>query len=166
MTQIPAGTQFDVIVNGQEGLLTGGATSIVENMIPYLQNAGLTFYGNTVTHSSILSSLVPGPFSADIVVESSADTDDQTVIANVAQAYNLVTKGNAIISVPYVGGQSTGQPGQASNAANSVGDAITQFFAKLQSLGTSLLIGLAAVVIVVLLIVAYGPNVKHIAAAA
>jgi hypothetical protein len=171
MTAIPGGSVVTVILQGQT-TLTVGADTILTNMAPYLQNLGINVLQSNVPISidNALATIFPANFSATLSLQPISDTDDLALSNAVSQAYFLVTKSAPQgVSVPLVGGQVTGQPGspsavQGCNDPNA--DFITAALCKLQSAGTALLVGLAGVVIIVLLIVAYGPNVKHIAAAA
>jgi hypothetical protein len=168
MTTIPQGALFQVVLQGQT-TLTKSPDQILAEMNPYLSSNGLSVLSTGVAASGALSFISLGAFGSYIAtlnIQSYSDTDDLTVTNEVAQAYTLVTKLAPLsISVPSVSGSSTGQPSPSGVSPSSIGDSISAFFAKLETAGTSLLIGLAAVVIVVLLIVAYGPNVKHVAAA-
>jgi hypothetical protein len=167
MTTIPQGAPFQVVLQGQT-TLTKSADEILAEMTPYLSSNGLSVLSTGVAASGALSFISLGAFGSYIAtlnIQSYSDTDDITVTNEVAQAYQLVTKLTPLsISVPSISGSSTGQPSPSGITTSSIGDSISGFFTQLETAGTSLLIGLAAVVIIVLLIVAYGPNVKHVAA--
>lgn len=174
---VSAGQAVGVVLQGRSKLgLTDSA--IFAQMPPYLQNEGLSFLDSSIDAEDTTALYgLPGFFQGTITVAPNGDSDTDTISAQVSQAYVLVSKDQPLnVSIPNVGGTSTGLgtpqlPGSASavqasaiSAASSTGNAVANFFSTIKSAGTSLLIGLAAVVIIVLLIVAFGPNVKHIAA--
>lgn len=165
---IPAGSEFTVVFQGSATLLKS-MDEIISEMTPFLSNNNLTVNSSNVAGSGALSIVTLGAFGVDVVtldLSTAGDTDDITVTSEVAQAYQLVTKANPVsISIPQIGGTLTGQSAPSGISPTGIEDTISGFFGKLQTAGTSLLIGLAAVVIIVLLIVAYGPNVKHVASA-
>jgi hypothetical protein len=165
---IPAGTNFQVIFQGQT-TLTKSPDEILAEMTPYLSNGNLSVQSTSVAASGVLSTISLGAFGSYIAtlnLQSANDMDDSQVIALVSQAYNLITKNNVLsVSVPQIGGQQTGQAAPSGVTVGGIGDAVSNFFSSLKSAGASLLIGLAGIVIIVLLIVAYGPNVKHITGA-
>lgn len=165
MTAIAQGVTFTVILQGQSTLLKCDKEVLAE-MSPYLNNYNLSVLSTSIDTEDFgaFSCLYPGNFHATLMLQSGQDTDDSTVSGEVTQAFSIVTKSSPIsVSIPIVAGQPTGQPGAPADAISGVGDSISNFFSGLQSGAKTLLIGLAAVIIIVLLIVAFGPNVKHVA---
>lgn len=137
---------------------------ILAEMTPFISNNNLTVNSTSVAATGVLSIVSLGAFGVDVVtldLNANSDTDDITVTSQVSQAYQIVTKASPVsISIPQIGGSSTGQvaPSGISPLSNPVAD----FFSNIFKAGGTVLIGLAAVVIIVLLIVAYGPNVPKI----
>jgi hypothetical protein len=168
---IAAGSQVAIILQGQSTLLKCDKEVIAE-MTPFLSNFNLAVLQSDIQSEDFgaYSCLYPGNFTATIMLQPGTDTDDSSINSEVSQAYSLVTRASPIaISVPSVNGQPTGQPtgggGTSSDAVSSATDAISEFFKNLKSTGTAILVGLAAVIIIVLLIAAFGPNAGAIARA-
>jgi hypothetical protein len=138
--------------------------------------------GLTTGIVDMIAGLTPKiPFQAEITVQTSvgfASPDDPLSIVNHA-FYDSVGELPSTYSVTGIqrpgeaAPSSTGQPGASAGGAggsegpvSSIADAISNFFSGLKTTTISIIIGLVAIVILVLLLVAYGPNVGSIARAA
>jgi hypothetical protein len=153
--------------------VAGGQLQIVSSSV--INSSLYTGILNTVT------SLNPDqPFQADVqVLCLSAFAQASDVASLVAAAFYAVT-GNyptsvSAVSVTAPGGTAaaTGSPALTATAAGgssagggTVVNGISSLFSSLGTAGTSLLIGLAAIIVLVLVLVAYGPNIGKIAKAA
>jgi hypothetical protein len=129
---------------------------------------------------TISSLSINQPFQMEIKVQTNvafSGTDDPLSI--VANALYTVTGEYpttlSTISITPPGGMaatSTGEaapnpagPGGPQGTGSSIADAISRFFSDLTSTAKSLLIGLVAIIIIALVLIAYGPNVGSIARA-
>lgn len=174
---ISSGSQFTVNLSGNS-LMLKSDSEVVSEMTPYLSSDGFLLLSSSISSTDIFHFLGAGPMNATMIMEAQQDTDADTVSYAVRQAFIIVTKSPPIsvdvssVSTAYapsagLGGQvlgaaqSTGQP--ATQQAQTLGDYIGGFFSKLQTAGVTLLVGLFAVILIVLLIVAFGPNVPKIA---
>lgn len=129
---------------------------------------------NTSVSGAIMSSISPliqETFQAQLLIQTQSATDTDSLSADVMQAFQDVTgKISSQVTIPKITTESgasisTGQPNADAGVGKSITDWISDFFNKLTNLGTSLLIGLAAIVVLALVLIAYGPNVRHIAGA-
>lgn len=165
-------TASDVLQDVQNELSRGGLLSVLSSKITTSLATGIIDMVAGLTASI--------PFQAELQVLSNTDfalTRDALSIVNHA-FYNSVGSLPSTSSVTGVQapGESaitaTGQPGASAGGAGgagtagSIADAISNFFSGLKTTTISLVIGLAAILILVLLLIAYGPNVGKIAAAA
>jgi hypothetical protein len=118
---------------------------------------------------STISPLIQETFQAQLLIQMQSPTDTDSLSADVMQAFQDVTgKISSQVTIPKITTESgnaiaTGQPGADPGVAKSIIDTIADFFTKIENLGTSLLIGLAAIVVLALVLIAYGPNIGQIA---
>lgn len=180
MSQIPAGAVVTVIVGDAQTVAaySGGlnASDVLSAVSAYLNSLGGAYQvENTSSSGSILSTLSPliqETFQATLKIQVSWNTTTDQIAADVASAFAEVTgQTPSQITIPTfttgVNAQvtSTGQATASSTATQGIADAISAFFSQITGTAKSLLIGLAAVVVIALVLIAYGPNVKHIAGA-
>jgi uncharacterized membrane protein YeaQ/YmgE (transglycosylase-associated protein family) len=169
-TPIPSGTYFNATMEFNPVLLMS-SDQVLANMSPYLQNSGLGVVSDSLSSTGILHSISLGLFgavNANLQLQANSDTDTDTVRSAINQAYNLVTKDYPLsVSIPTIGNQSTGEqvPSNTSSCSDPNVDFFTNLFCQIKSGGTAILVGLVGVIVLVLILVAYGPNVKHVAAA-
>lgn len=169
-------------VAGFSGGLNG--SDVLSAVSSYLN--GLGNYQVEATSSSgdvgaMISPLIQETFQATIKLQVFSSEDTSQLATDIQAAFAEVAGETPTqITIPSFTAPgaaqetSTGQVAPtptasqaASNAANtatkSVSDAVSSFFSQLTSTAKSLLIGLAAVIIIVLVLIAYGPNVGAIA---
>jgi hypothetical protein len=170
MTAIASGTYFNAVMEFNPLLLKSN-DEVLAQMTPYLSNDNLGVISTTLASTGILHSVSLGLFgavNATIQLQAASDTDTDTVRSQINQAYNLVTKGYPLsVSFPVIAGQSTPEqtPSNTPSCGDPNADFLTNIICQLKTAGTALLIGLVGVVIIILVLVAYGPNVKHITGA-
>lgn len=117
------------------------------------------------------------PFQVNMDVQTNTDfsgTDDPLSIVEgmfyqVTGSYpttgstvSVQTPGAEPIATGQPSAASTG-PGGASGVGSSISDAISKFFSDLTGTAKSLLIGLAAIIVLALVLIAYGPNIGRAA---
>ena len=119
------------------------------------------------------------PFQADIQVLCLSAFAQASDVASIIANFFYTVTGNyptsvSAVSVTPPGGNvgATGSPalsttavGGSSAAGGTVVNGISSLFSSLGTAGTNLLIGLAAIIILVLVLIAYGPNIGKIAKA-
>lgn len=149
---------------------TQGAQAALEAIAANLQSQGLmTVEDYTVTVETI--PVLPGSFSAIMHVAPYTSTDTDSLIASISQAISQVTgQPPSAIDIPSVGGSATGQPQQpSSDFISQAVSSVSNFFSGItQKITTATSIGLiviVAVVVLALILIAYSPNVGHIAGA-
>lgn len=169
-------------VAGFSGGLNG--SDVLSAVSAYLNSLGN--YQVEATSSSgdvgaMISPLIQETFQATIKLQVFSSEDTSQLATDIQAAFAEVTGETPTqITIPSFTAPgatqetSTGQVAPtptasqaATNAANtatkSVSDAVSTFFTQLTSTAKSLLIGLAAIIIIVLVLIAYGPNVGAIA---
>lgn len=181
MSQIPAGS----IVQAQVGdgqtvaAYSGGlnANDIVNAVSAYLASRGLPVRSSSVA-GNITSTIFPWiqeTFQAALQIQPANDTDTDSIIAEIQSGFQEVTgqtPSNVTIpsfSAPDGSTVNTGQPNANQGILASTGTAITDtiksFFDKLGTASKTLLIAVFALIVLLLVLAAYGPNVGAIARA-
>ena len=180
MSTIPKNAVLTVIVADAQTVsgYSGGlnASDILTAVSAYLNASGLYQVEATSNSGAFLASVTPliqETFQATIKMQTYYDVDTSDVATIVSQAFETVTQQtpNQITVPSYTTGSNavataTGQAAATNTGTQGIADAIAKFFSDLTSAGKSLLIGLAAVIIIVVALIAYGPNVGSIARAA
>jgi hypothetical protein len=185
---ILAGSIVDVQLTASTGL-TSTPDSVLQQVSGVLASGGqLTSVGPSILNgstsgialSTLLSLSSDQPFQADFPVltqcEFAAQGDVASIVANAFYQVtgNYPTSVNVVSVTPPSGVTvpasapplSASGVGGSTSGGGAVTTSIQNGLASLGSAGTSLLIGLAAIIILVLVLVAYGPNVGKIASAA
>lgn len=175
-TFLPAGAIVKVqvadaqTVAGFSGALN--ATDVTDAVSAYLNGIGFSVKSVAV-HGNLLSSafaFIQESFSADFQIEmkSSASTDAvESAVRDAFYEVTLQTPSQVTIpsfTMPDGSTSLTGQP-STTTVTQSILDTIKAAFEKITSGTTTLLAVAVGIVILVLVLAAYGPNVKHIAAA-
>lgn len=173
---IPAGSQITVQVTGAQTVAAISGALNADDVMNAV-SADLASQGFVVEQSTnsggllaAFSPMIQESFSGQLILQNAGMTDTDTLTALIAQAFEDVT-GQVVgtITIPQFSGASgavlTGAPQAALTTTQSIGSAVSGFFSGLTTTATALLIGIAALVVLVLVLAAYGPNVKHIAAA-
>jgi len=181
---IAAGSIVDVQLTSSTG--TSTPDGVIAQAVQNIQAGGqLTVVSSSVINGSLggtaLSTLLSlnydQPFQADIQVEClSAFNQPSDVASIVANGFYNVNQeyptSISAVSVTSPTGQqtTTGSPaltptniGGSSVGGGSITTAIQSGLTSLGSLGTNILIGLAAIIVLALVLIAYGPNVGKIA---
>lgn len=120
---------------------------------------------------STISPLIQETFQAQLLIQTQQQTDTSRLSADVMQAFQDVTgKISSQVTIPKITTESgadisTGQPGADKGVSQSILDAIGKFFSDITNAGKSVLIGLVAVIVLAMVLIAYGPNIGHIAGA-
>lgn|ERR1700693_3852718 len=149
------------------------ASDVIGAVSAYLAATGKYLVEAADSSGALLSTITPliqETFQATFKVQLNYDLDTSEIASDFQTAFSTVTgQTPSQITIPnYSGSGSIHQTGQAqptSTTTQSIGDAISGFFGGVASTTKSLLIGAVAIVVLVLILIAYGPNVKHIAAA-
>lgn len=181
---VQAGSIVDVQLTSSTGLSSPDGV-IAQAVAILAQDGRLTVVQSSVINGSLsgmglstLLSLSPDqPFQADVQVScNSAFAQPSDVASIVANAFYQVNSqypsSVSAVSVTPSGGtlSATGSPaltssnvGGSSAGGGVITAGISNFASSLGTLGTNLLIGLAAIVVLTLILIAYGPNVGKIA---
>jgi hypothetical protein len=179
MSSIPSGAVVTVVVGdaqtvaGYSGALNAGdvlsAVSAYLNALGAYQVQASSASGNIL---STISPLIQETFQATLRMQTNWATDTDQIDADIASAFAQVTgQTPSNITIPsYTSGANakvipTGQAAATDTPSQGISDSIAKFFAELGSTAKSLLIGLAAILLIAMVLIAYGPNVRHIAAA-
>lgn len=174
-------------------ITTDTADSIVQQVSSALANDGrLSVVGSPVVGGSLLNAALGAleslslnqPFQVSMQVLTNTDfsgtNDPLSIVENefytatgtyptAASTISVQAPGAAGIPTEQPGATPQGIGGSSASASPSavvgsgISDAIAKFFAQLTSSAKSLLIGLAAILILVLVLIAYGPNVGNAA---
>lgn len=180
--QLTSDTGFstpDAVIQAASGIISGnGASTVVSTQVLNGSLAGQI--GNMA-----LSLNYDLPFQVDVKCLCNMDrAQAQDVADDVASAFQQVT-GNYPTSVsavavttpnssvanptglPAITPQGVGGSGAgAAPAITGITNQVSSWFGQLTSLGTNLLIGLAAIIILAIVLIAYGPNIGKIASRA
>lgn len=180
MAQVSAGSTVEVVLTASTGL--GSANSILQQVSQQAASDGvLTVKSNKLLGSLLneilgtLTSLSPNqPFQVDMFVQTNIDFSSPDDVGSSLAAYFQQASGNypSSISVVSIDGNPTGEaspsassPGGSQGVGTSIVNAIESAFSSLTSSAWSLLIGAVAIIVLVLVLIGYSPNVKSIAAA-
>lgn len=179
MSNIPGQAIVTVIVGDAQTVASysGGlnASDVLSGVSAYLNS--LSSYQVESANSSggilaAISPLIQETFQATLVMQVKWQTDTDQIAADVQSAFAEVTgQTPTAITIPgFTQGANaqftlTGQAAATPTATQGIADSISSFFSGITSTAKSLLIGLAAIIIIALVLIAYGPNVKHIAGA-
>jgi hypothetical protein len=168
-----SGTPDAVIQKAVKVLTSGGQLTSIG---PKVTTSFLTGFFNTVTS---LSS--DQPFQVDFPVVCNSDFNSPEDVASiVANAFYQatsnypasvspvsVTPPNSYGTTPALSDSGmAGNDTGAGAAVTSLSGSITSTIQSLGNIGTNLLIGLAAIVVLAIILIAYGPNIGKIASAA
>lgn len=183
---IAQGSIIDIQITSDTGTSTPDA--IIQQAVAILASGGQLQSINPVVTTSFLSGFLntitslsaDQPFQVDFPVVCltafNQASDAASIVANAfyqvtgvypsAVTAVSVTAPNANGTTPAlssigVAGNATG----AGAAVTSVSDSITNALASLGTLGTNLLIGLAAIIVLAIVLIAYGPNIGKLAGA-
>jgi hypothetical protein len=177
--QIPANSVVTIIVGDAQTVngFSGGlnANDVLRAVAAYLNALGSYQIENTSASGDILSTVSPliqETFQGTIRLQVFFATDTGAIASDVAIAFSEVTQQTpSQITIPSFtppGGaaQGTGQAAATPTATQGIADSISNFFANITSTVKSLLIGLAAIIVLAMILIAYGPNIGRVAEAA
>jgi hypothetical protein len=191
MSTIPGNSNVTVVVGDAQSAFAQGPSDVLTAVTAYLNALNGAYSVQNTSYSggvmATLSPLLSEQFQATIVMESNYTLDSSDIYRDVQAAFNEVSGGaytpNQItipsyiplpgsaagVGTPVSTGQAAPTPTIAQTTANAgtgIADSITKTVAALGSAGQNLLIGLAAIVILAIVLIAYGPNIGKIASAA
>jgi hypothetical protein len=180
MSAIPKNAIVTVIVGDAQTVsgFTGGlnASDVLSAVSAYLDASGKYTVESSSSSGSMLSTITPliqETFQATIKMQVYYDIDTTEILGDISLAFETVTNQSpSQITIPsFTTGsnavvQATGQAAASTTATQGVADSISNFLSKITSTAKSLLIGLAAIIIIALVLIAYGPNIGSIARAA
>jgi hypothetical protein len=122
---------------------------------------------------STLTPLVQETFQATFKIQVFYGIDTTELASDVAAAFDEVTQqtpSNITIPSFTIGASGeitrTGQSSATSTTVQTIGDTIAEWFAKITATAKSMLIALVAIVILAMILIAYGPNIGSVARAA
>lgn len=187
MSTIPAQTIVTVIVGDAQTVAAYSnalsANDILSAVSGYLNSLGGKYQvEDSGASGAITSTVLPWiqeTFQATFKIQIQWDTDSQELVNDIEAAFQEVTLQTPTnITIPTIGQVTPGSTlnqsiasgaGSVINApgqlVSGVADQVQKALSSLTSTAKSLLIGLAAIVIIALVLIAYGPNVQHIAGA-
>lgn len=182
MSTIPGNSKVVVIVGDAQSAFAQSPSDVMNAVSAYLNALAGYSVQSTSFSGGILASISPlmsEQFQATINMTNLYTQDSSQIYADVQNAFEEASNSAYTpnqISIPNYtplpGSSSgvgtpvdTGQAAPTPTATQSVTDTISNFFKGLTTLGTNLLIGLVAIVVLVLILIAYGPNVGKIASA-
>lgn len=165
--------------------LTSGPSSILQQVASDLSGTGIVVRSANLHSLSFLDQLVPAmlfegqAFSVDYQIGTLMDFNSSDDIASIlAHSFYDITgylPGSiSVVSVTPPGGtaQVTGQPGAVApgagvitSAGSGIIDTVSSFLSGLKSTTITILIIIVGVIILALVLFAYGPNVKGVASA-
>lgn len=179
---IQQGSIVDVQLTSDTGAST--ADAVMQQAVSIIASGGQL----TSVNPKVLTSLFAGvlnfatslstdqPFQVDFpVVCNTAFNSAQDVASIVANSFYQVT-GNYPSAVTAVGVTAPNSQGTTPALSTSgvagndtggagIGNTVSSWISQLGSLGTNLLIGLAAIIVLTLVLIAYGPNIGKVARA-
>lgn len=153
-------------VSGFSGGLNAG--DVLSAVSAYLNSLGKYQVESSSDSGALLariSPLIQETFQATLKMQVYYPLDTTEIVSDVAEAFQEVTGQTPTnITIPSfvtTSGQEqqTNQAAPASTTTQSIGDAIARAFSNITSAAKSLLIGLAAIIVLVLVLIAYGPNI-------
>ena len=175
---IDAGTILTASIGGSTGYGFQSGDDIISDAVSLMStNDGLIILSSQNAKASLIDQVttISTPFTATLKVKTTqayASEDDVLSIINgdfYAGSGNNTYPTGSIVDVTPPGGtaQATGEGSQPSpnppGTPQSISDAISNFFSGLQSTSQTLLIVVVGIVVLVLFLAAYGPNVGSIA---
>lgn len=167
-TFIPAGSIVKVQVGDAQSINSLNSDDVVRAVSAELAAEGLPVRSSTTSGGffSTITPLINESFQATLLIQPNQDTDSDSLTWQVSQAFLDVTqKVVTQVTIPSFTPSgastptSTGQPSSAPTVTQSISDSLSAFFSGLKSTTIAVLIGLAAIIIIVLVLAAYGPNV-------
>lgn len=190
MSTIPGNSLVTVIVGDAESAFAQSPTDVLNAVSAYLNALNGQYSVETTSFSggvmSTISPIISEEFQATIMLQNNYSEDSSQLTSDVQGAFTVASSGSYTpnnitipsytplagsasgIGVPVSTGQAVATPTLSQSVAlsgTSLTSQISSFFTSLTSLGTNLLIGLAAIIVLVLVLAAYGPNVGKIASA-
>lgn len=179
MSTIPAGAIVRVQVQDAQTSVSPllNAYDVNDAVSAYLRASGYSVRNSSVSGAimSTISPLIQETYQAEFLIETPGlDNTDNITSLIYAAFFEVTEKSVSQITIPSfttpAGTVSTGLPGINTGIGGSVVDAfagigtsINNFFSGLKTLGTTLLLGLVAIVILVLVLLAYSPTGKTLA---
>jgi hypothetical protein len=177
---IPAGSILSVSIGGRTGI-TQSSDDIVNAASGLLGGSGLNVLTYSIQKSSILDQMMTVyhiPFTAQLRIQTTGDYDSADDILSIVKGQFYAATGSSdyptsgsVVSVttPDGSSQDTGEGIQGNpnpgGASTGIGDLVSNFFSGLQSTTTTLLIAVAGILVLILILAAYGPNTGAIARA-
>lgn len=171
----------DIMTVSVSAVTYGDSTSDLAAASLKLLNDNLQVISKTVQTSGFMASIgsllsnpsLTHPYLATLSVKANSDFNDDTDVSALV-AHEIFASSGAVgsigqnyptVSVTAVNGNPTGEQaaGDAPPAGQSLSDLITNFFSGLETAGVTGVIILVGLVILILVLVAYGPNVGGVA---
>jgi hypothetical protein len=184
MSSIPGNSLVTVIVGDAQSAFAQSPSDVLAAVTAYLNGINGAYTVQTTNFSggmfATVSPIVSETFQATITMTNNYTQDSSQIYSDVQNAFDVAASGaytpNQITIpsfTPLPGSAAavgtpvpTGQPAPTPTTAQSVQGGIAQTLSTLGTSGQNLLIGLAAIIVLTLILIAYGPNIGKIASAA
>lgn len=181
---LQSGSQLDLSIQASS-TVTRGYAGILSDVAAQLPISNIYVQTSKVQASGALDQVFGGltlsdvPYVANMRVRVTSDFNDPNDVLDIVQHAFYEASGEdnyptsaCITNIVDPSGNSTptdcaGQVGPGGKAPEKgFSEIIAEFFSQLKSLGWTLVVGIIAIVVIVLALAAYGPNVPAIAKAA
>jgi hypothetical protein len=195
MSSIPGNSLVVVVVGDAQSAFAQSPSDVLSSVTAYLNGINGAYTVQKTDFSggmfATVSPIVSETFQATITLTNNYTQDSSQIYSDVQNAFNVAASGaytpNQItipsftplpgsagaVGTPVPTGQPAPTPTAAQAAAaaaaaagSGIQNQIDAFFKGLTTTGTNLLIGLAAIIVLTLILIAYGPNIGKIASAA
>jgi hypothetical protein len=184
MSQIPGNSKVVIVVGDAQSAFAQSPSDVLASVTAYLNSINGSYTVQTTSYSggtlATISPLMSEEFQATITLTNNYNLDSSQIYSDVqaafAEAANYAYTPNQITIPTYtplsgsIAGAgvpvSTGQASPTPTTAQSLTGGISSTLSALGTSGQNLLIGLAAIIVLVLILIAYGPNIGKIASAA